>query len=340
MQSNGDTRRRPRVIFLSGVLLGVSFSFLFAVVNHYGPYLRLKEKHYLKGMGTIIEQEKENISASGVLLSNDSQELCKKKYLLLTTQKSGSTWFCSVLRQQNGISCGGKPSHLKIPASELLIKYSHITSRGGIANVTWQQYQNDLDNAFAEVCEYNPATSIGFKIMYDQIPPQFITNKKLSSYFEDNGVNIIHLVREAKILVLASQHDVSERGFHHTTNSSMVRETSSLNWNERYIDVMIKMEKTSVEWQHKIHDMTPFVQNYYVAYENILRQEKRKHLVGQIAAFVSGSFDPEVEKAEGTLLKQSNSSCSSRITNYTRFRAHKKVINSRSAAACDLIENV
>ena len=282
--------RSQGIIFLSGVLLG-ALCFFFDAVN---PYFRLEEeKHELKGMRTThIEQEEEKNSASGVLLSNDERELCKKKYLLLTTQKSGSTWFCSVLHQQNGISCGGRPvPSLHTPVSELLIKYSHITHRGGIANVTWQQYQNDLDNAFTEVCEYNPATSIGFKIMYDQIPPQFITNKTLQSYFEDKDVNIIHLVREAKILVLASKHDVGERGFHHTTNSSMVRETSSLNWNEKMIDIMLKMEKTSVEWQFKIHDMAPLVQNYYVAYENILRQEKRKHLVGQIAAFVSGSFE-------------------------------------------------
>ena len=269
----------------------------------------------------------------------DVRELCKKKYLLLTTQKSGSTWFCSVLHQQNGISCGGRPTQYNTPASELLIDYSYITNRGGIANVTWHQYQNDLDKAFAEVCEHNPATSIGFKLMYNQIPPQFVTNGELQTYFKDNGVYLIHLVREAKILVLASAHDAIERGFHHTSNSTMIRETASLKWDEKIIDKMLEMEKTSFDWQNKVHNMTPFVHNFYVAYENLLREEKCKQLVGQIAAFVSGSFDPDIKKAEGTLLKQSDSSCSSRITNYTEFRAHKKVINSRSAAACDLIDS-
>lgn len=204
--------------------------------------------------------------------------------------------------------------------------------------MTWQQYQRDLDEAFAEVCKYYQTTSIGFKVMYNQIPPQFIRNKKLQQYFKDNDINIIHLVREAKILVLASSHDVRVRGFHHTTNSSMIQETPPLDWDEKDIDKMLEMEKTSTEWQDKVHKMAPFVQNYYVAYENILRKEKRNMLVSQIVAFISGSFDPNVESAEGTLLKESESSCSTRIANYTEFRAHDKVINSRSAAACDLIE--
>ena len=92
-------------------------------------------------------------------------------------------------------------------------------------------------------------------------------------------------------------------------------------------------------WQDQVHKMTPLVQNYYVSYEHLLGEEKRKHLVGQISGFVSGSYDRDARKANGVLLKQSESTCSSRITNYQAFRAHKKVINSRSAAACDLIDS-
>ena len=268
-------------------------------------------------------------------------EQCSKKYLLLTTQKSGSTWFCSVLHEQMGMSCGGRPDvNLNTPVSELLIQYSFKNS-SEMARVTWKQYKDDLDQAFAQVCEYNPATSIGFKLMYNQIPPKFIKDRRLQTYFEENGVNLIHLVREAKILVLASQHDVRERGFHHSTNSSSSKpqDTSPLDWGEKDIEKMLDMEKTSLWWQDQVHKMTPLVQNYYVSYEHLLGEEKRKHLVGQISGFVSGSYDRDARKANGVLLKQSESTCSSRITNYQAFRAHKKVINSRSAAACDLIDS-
>lgn len=240
------------------------------------------------------------------------------------------------------MSCGGKPNvKLNTPVSELLIKYSSYNS-SEMAKVTWKQYKHDLDQAFMEVCEYNPATSIGFKLMYDQIPPKFIKDRRLQTYFEENGVNLIHLVREAKILILASQHDVRERGFHHSTNSSSSKpqETSPLDWGEKDIEKMLDMENTSLWWQDQVHKMTPLVQNYYVSYEHLLGEEKRKHLVGQISGFVSGSYDRDARKANGVLLKQSESTCSSRITNYQAFRAHKRVINSRSAAACDLIDSV
>jgi len=295
---------------------------------------------FLSKLQVQTRQFKNNTSGS-VLLSNDKRELCQRKYILLTTQKSGSTWFCDVLDQQSEISCGGRPSSLGTPQSELVIFYSKLTNSGKIGDVTWQQYQNDLDKAFAEVCEYNPAMSIGFKVMYDQIPPQFIEDKRLQTYFKDNGVNLIHLVREAKILKIASGYGVMERGgVHHTTNSSAIQETSSLQWNEQIITNMLKLEKKSIEWQNTIHMMTPFVPNYYVSYENILGEQKRKQLVAQIVSFVSGNFHPNVQAVEGNLLKQSNSSCSARIANYSEFRAHKKVIDSRSAAACDLIDMI
>lgn len=271
------------------------------------------------------------------------RELCQKKYILLTTQKSGSTWFCSVLHQQSEISCGGRPSLLNTPVSKLVIKYSRLSNPrvGSIGNVTWQQYQKDLDEAFAEACEYNPATSIGFKVMYDLIPPQFIKDKRLQTYLRDNGVSIIHLVREAKILKLASAHDVRERGgVHHTINASEIRETSSLKWDETVVQQILVLEKVSLEWQNKIHKMTPLVPNYYVSYEYILGEENRKQVLAQVVSFVLESFDPDIKVAEGTLLKQSSSSCSSRIANYKEFRAHEKVINSRSAVACNLIEAV
>ena len=291
--------------------------------------------------GNHQEIKQSNVAKNHSQQQTSEFEQCTKKYLLLTTQKSGSTWFCTVLHEQMGMSCGGKPGNLKTPVSELLIKYSFYNS-SEMARVTWKQYKDDLDQAFAQVCEYNPATSIGFKLMYDQIPPKFIKDRRLQTYFENNGVNLIHLVREAKILVLASQHDVRERGFHHSTNSSSSKpqETSPLHWGEKDIEKMLAMENTSLWWQDQVHKMTPLVQNYYVSYEHLLGEDKRKHLVGQISGFVSGSYDRDARKANGVLLKQSESTCSSRITNYQAFRAHKKVINSRSAAACDLIDSV
>jgi len=235
-----------------------------------------------------------------------------------------------------------KPSAYNTPSGELIMRYSKLSNQGKIRDVTWEEYQNALDKAFGEVCEYNPATSIGFKVMYNQIPPQFIEDKRLQTYFKENNVRVIHLVREAKILKIASGHDVKARGghnHHHTTNSSEITKVPPMEWDEELIDEMLELEKVSLDWHDNIHTMSPLVSSHYVSYENILGEERRKEIVAQIVAFVSGKFDPNVKVAEGTLLKQSDS-CSARIENYAGFRAHEKVIHSRSAAACDLIDMI
>ena len=54
------------------------------------------------------------------------------RFLLFTTQRSGSTWFCDVLARQPGVQCGveggggqGQPSRI----SEMMIKYSYMKNR-------------------------------------------------------------------------------------------------------------------------------------------------------------------------------------------------------------------
>ena len=56
------------------------------------------------------------------------------KYLLFTTQRSGSSWFCEVLSHQAGISCGIHPTK----NSEMLIHYSYIKG----VDVAWQKWKH------------------------------------------------------------------------------------------------------------------------------------------------------------------------------------------------------
>uniref|UniRef100_A0A7S4VYU0 Sulfotransferase domain-containing protein n=1 Tax=Ditylum brightwellii TaxID=49249 RepID=A0A7S4VYU0_9STRA len=276
-------------------------------------------------------------------------DLCQKKFILLTTERSGSTWTCSLLHQQKGVSCGGKPQKkFDLPDSEILGQYSEKAKDGTIASVTWQEYQKDLDDAFAEVCQYNPEVSIGFKLMYNQIPPQFLEERKLENYLKDNGISLIHLVREAKILVLASKRDVKKRkkqyggNLHHITNATLNKEIREngykINWDDALIDSMLEMEALSIQWQATVHLMAPLVRYYYISYESLLAKDERDFWVGQLVGFLTEKgHDSSISNAEGTLLQLSESDCSDRIENYAGFRAHEKVKHSRSAVACDLI---
>jgi len=267
---------------------------------------------------------------------------CQKKYILLSSQRSGSTWTCDLLQHQDGISCGGRPSKgkLSVPKSELLIKYSFEIDH---ASTTWPTYKKDLDSAFAEACEDNPAVSIGFKLMYDQIPPQFLEEGNLETYMRENGVSFLHLVREAKILRQASHYNEQNTNPNHinkTVNATVaktVRDDPKLPWNNETIDSMLKIENISVEWQQKIHFM-PLVPDYYLSYESLLNEEDRLNQIGQITAFLTNrNVDTSALQTNGNLLQLHAPLCSDRVENYEKFRMHDKVRGSRTAAACDLI---
>lgn len=67
-----------------------------------------------------------------------------------------------------------------------------MTAKNEISSVDWAKYEKDFDNAFDEACRENPNVSVGFKLMYDQIPPQFIEKGKLQRYLQSNQVSLNH----------------------------------------------------------------------------------------------------------------------------------------------------
>jgi len=145
-----------------------------------------------------VEVNDKKINFTGI---NNTSTTCKRRYILLTTQRSGSTWFCDILNHQEDIACGGCPNIKKKGyESELMLKYSFADT----PNVKFSDYVTDLERAFDEACCKGSALSIGFKLMYNQIPPQFLEDGKLESYLREHNVSIIHLVREAKILRMVS----------------------------------------------------------------------------------------------------------------------------------------
>ena len=134
------------------------------------------------------------------MLFRSVKKPCSKKYLLVATQRSGSTWVCSLLDGIDGIACGAYNPRVNETVSELIIKYSFSEKD----KVEWSTYEKDLDKAFNQVCTKSQEEVIGFKAMYDQIPQKFLKDGKLKTYLRENEISIIHLVREAKILNMVS----------------------------------------------------------------------------------------------------------------------------------------
>ena len=127
------------------------------------------------------------------------------KFLLFTTQRSGSTWFCEALGRQREVYCP--------EMSELLIEFSRKPYRQVSADSA-KEWTRAADAAFARVCsdaERQGKKIAGFKLMYDQVKGPFQTMDNVNlpeawfkNYLLKSQVRVLHLVREAVILRLAS----------------------------------------------------------------------------------------------------------------------------------------
>mmetsp|Transcript_39420 Transcript_39420/g.80639 ORF Transcript_39420/g.80639 Transcript_39420/m.80639 type:complete len:305 (+) Transcript_39420:55-969(+) len=118
---------------------------------------------------------------------------CLQRAIVFTTQRSGSAFLGTILNKHREVEWGG----------ESVISYSYM-SAAQQANVTWTQYRSDLESGFSIRQKMSTARTrlIGFKITYDQIPSHL--SKQVFDYFAVTNTIVLHLVREATILNLAS----------------------------------------------------------------------------------------------------------------------------------------
>jgi len=90
------------------------------------------------------------------------------RYLLLTSQRSGSTWTCQVLDSQPGLACGVSNSRSPTATtSEMLIAYSKLYPAD---EVSWESWEAHAEHAFDALDREKCAgrRTVGFKLMYDQ----------------------------------------------------------------------------------------------------------------------------------------------------------------------------
>ena len=284
-----------------------------------------------------------------------------QKYILLTTQRSGSTWTCTLFNVQNKITCGGETlrGFSDRRRAELLIEYSRITKEEA-ANVEWSDYKKDLLKALDTATNVNDqcgdhgssdassgSAAAGFKLMYDQIPYQFIEGRQFQNFLREHDVAIVHLVRDAKILTMASKYNnrkqFSSLKTMHTNNAKQAEEfrntADKMPWDKRIIRDVVQNEKVSDDWD-RIMSSEPLVRSHRVSYEKLLQEQDRRDQIAQIISFLlpysSGSVhDVQVNTS---LLQLHEPTCSSRVAKYSAFRAHPDIANTKTATACDLIE--
>ena len=153
-----------------------------------------------------------------------------QKLLMLTTQRSGSTWLSSSLNSPSSKISG-----------ELMIHYSWKNASVK-SSVMWEEYLQDLNRAFqlagnqsdyAKVHDLDVLKNaswvetkinlIGFKLMYDQIPYHLLG--KFVNHINENNILVVHLIRDATLLKLLSR--LEQSGPPHVSNESEVKERTA-----------------------------------------------------------------------------------------------------------------
>jgi len=268
-----------------------------------------------------------------------------RKYILLTTQRSGSTWVCQLLDIQRGITCGVKG------LSEMLIGYSGILKNKTI-DLAWNQYENDFLSAMQAVQsaaldeQKNKATSyvaVGFKLMYDQIPYQFIDN--FIALIHAEKIVVLHLDRAATVLTLASKYNngnqILSLGKMHSTNVSEIqlyRNTERMPWTNGTIETIISKEKEKAAWERTLRLSDKAIPVHYFMYEALIWTKKIQ--MKQVMSFLMPEIHLELEDIleNTTLLQLHEPLCSERIEDYASLREHPIYRDTYSAMACKLLE--
>ena len=149
--------------------------------------------------GNVSQLELLKERVRGNLFAPFNQPLTVTKYVILTTPQSGSTMLCDVIGRQNDVFCAG----------EALTQ--HSASKQVLQAEEWAAA---ADKAFDTVCTQAKSLGkpiCGFKLMYNQIkgPSAKIGRTSMPlDWFQDylvtRDIRVLHLVREAAILQLAS----------------------------------------------------------------------------------------------------------------------------------------
>jgi len=277
------------------------------------------------------------------------------RYLLFTTQRSGSTWFCDVLARQPGVQCGvergpggqGQPSRV----SEMMIKYSYMRTRlvegYDYSTVPWAKWRADSEAQWARLTasHTHEIPAIGYKLMYDQVPPRLVN--EFIKYVVEENISVVHLEREAVLLQVASHHQ-TKTGMMHDTNASSAAATRAstpplaIPFATAEREIRAKLAKHRA-WTDRLR-YTPGVRYYHVAYEQLTGAAAENYLRSVVAFVLDKGVDIDLSSlsmaSELNMLHEA--SCRKRVAPWLYALVRKAFggPNSPSSVigACDMLD--
>lgn len=128
-------------------------------------------------------------------------------FLILTTQRSGSTWTCSLFNAMENVTCSSR-------RSEQMLHYMSY-SNNTVGNMSWGDWLAEFTRGYERTSQEAAAAGqhaglLGWKLMYNQIPAHLLV--QFFRMLRDRRIAVVHLVREASVMRLVSLSDVVRRG--------------------------------------------------------------------------------------------------------------------------------
>jgi LPS sulfotransferase NodH len=294
-----------------------------------------------------------------------------KRFLLITTQRSGSTWLSQILRSQHGIELGlpndNAPEGV---TSEMMIQYTTKRccttpspaesicaqpSRGSdcvlafntsrpARSVPFDEWVGEAERVLALVAhEYPAAAAHGFKLMYNQIPiwqrPQF------GEWIRRERIAVIHLVREATLETAASEiaaQSASDGGTMHTHDGAVAEQTMDdqpvrLELSQ-WTQLVTEAESMTGWWDRFLSDTASSHGGYHrLTYESLIGAG-RDDAISAALRFLNREWTPErwpIQTPKAELLEMHPSGCTDRIFDYQKVR--RAIAGTRTAKACDAL---
>lgn len=292
-------------------------------------------------LGILAPTCKEAVGRNPVPIAQGSPTCTK--FIVLTTQRSRSTWFSEALGNQPEVFC---PT-----ASESLITFSKRSYKEQISPEEWA---HAADHAFDAVCkeaQKHGKKIAGFKLMYDQVkgPGQVINGTHLpdgwfQEYLHTRKVRIVHLVREAVILNLASsfqtaanakQLNLNGSNTHHTADPKSVAargHTEKFPFTDQHLPLLHAKEREHVHWLHFLRRTgLPY---HYLSYEDLM-SHRRDILVHMALQFLGVRNLVSYPKLHGGFLRIHKFDCEGRIANFKKVK--RLLHGTMSARACRIL---
>lgn len=287
----------------------------------------------------VVPTCKETVGRNAVPVASENPTC--SKFIVLTTQRSGSTWFSEALGNQPEVLC----------LSELLITFSKRSYKEQISAEEWA---HAADHAFNTVCkeaQKHGKKIAGFKLMYDQVkgPGHLINGTHLpdgwfQEYLHTRKVRIVHLVREAVILNLASsfqtvanrkQLNLTESKTHHTKDPKSVPargHTEKFSFTEQHLPLLHAKEREHVQWLHWLRRTgLPY---HYLSYEDLM-SHRRDIVVHMVLQFLGVTNMVSYPKLHSGYLRIHKFDCEGRIA---KFKEVKRLLHgTMSVRACRIL---